>query len=429
MSMRERKRQNIHSAFRSASRRTMLAAGTQLRLLENFIKTVKQPPYMKLERQTLGVIRYEKESGKVILVNICAQLWPEYLQLRKTSKHKKTNLAGCHGEGLKIATMVMSWNGYAVKIYSNSYTWSFCFQGLTDSQMHCLITPATVLPLAQVNVAQDTNCFVPCICRDVSIIIERGHDGSRVSLEEFRRWLTVSLDIRGFSYPASIVETDHGNLILDPDYQGKVYLKGLYLPSPSSDARSYKLGYNFADGKVNCDRHRELIWKFLLKESNGRQFFYCDRFGPHSFDTIKEGLKKEPISLPDILWNMLRANSLLRTANEEQFYSFKKAKICKVPETLFAKNVERGLKASMALWKVIEKIEFVESRNVNVEMVFDPGENSLKVHNQWLDYGAMHTKYRCRSIVPKDSFVCDHIVEELVRGVMGVIFKKFIARD
>jgi hypothetical protein len=60
---------------------------------------------------------------------------------------------------------------------------------------------------------------------------------AKVFIEEFKGWLVVSLGIRGFSYPSSIIETDYGGLILDPKYQGKVYLKGLSLPSSVSDAR------------------------------------------------------------------------------------------------------------------------------------------------------------------------------------------------
>jgi hypothetical protein len=112
-------------------------------------------------------------------------------------------------------------------------------------------------------------------------------------------------------------------------------LKWLSLPSSVSDARPYKLGYNFFDGEVNRDRQRladkleeanvvrriwesaiqkvestmlpvyvnllrnflhapdieladqlldshtrRLIWKRLLEEANGKQFYYNEKSGP-----------------------------------------------------------------------------------------------------------------------------------------------------
>ena len=75
-------------------------------------------------------------------------------------------------------------------------------------------------------------------------------------LDELKTWLKVSLDIRGFSYPASIVATNYGDLILDQAFQGKVYLRGLLLPSSTLDSNPFKLGYNFIKGRVNRDRQR-----------------------------------------------------------------------------------------------------------------------------------------------------------------------------
>ena len=75
-----------------------------------------------------------------------------------------------------------------------------------------------------------------------------------VLLAEFRRWLTVTLDIRGFSYPLDVLETEVRDLILDPDFHGRVYLKGMRLPCSRSGLKQYRFAYNFLHGKVNRDR-------------------------------------------------------------------------------------------------------------------------------------------------------------------------------
>jgi hypothetical protein len=48
--------------------------------------------------------------------------------------------------------------------------------------------------------------------------------------------------------------TSHGDLLLDLESHGKVYLNGMLLPEAMS-AKPFKLGYNFAQGKFSRDRH------------------------------------------------------------------------------------------------------------------------------------------------------------------------------
>lgn len=47
--------------------------------------------------------------------------------------------------------------------------------------------------------------------------------------------------------------TEHGNLILDPEFSGKIFLKGLLL---ENDPERYKYGYNLLQGYVDRDRRR-----------------------------------------------------------------------------------------------------------------------------------------------------------------------------
>lgn len=319
-------------------------------------------------------------------------------------------------------------------------------------------------------------------------------------LDELKTWLKVSLDIRGFSYPASIVATNYGDLILDQAFQGKVYLRGLLLPSSTLDSNPFKLGYNFIKGRVNRDRQRladdleeadlvtriwesaiekeetvllpiyvnllrkfprvpdvaladhllkdctrSLIWKSLLKEADGRGFYYSEKLGPQvgltwnrlfetklicttqSIEIIKRSLQKEPACLPDTLWSMLEARKLIGSPREEQAHRFRNAEVCEPPLTLFARNIQRGLESCFALVGPREiKILFVRSGTSDVAMLFDmENENPvLKIHSRWLDYGATH-EYPCKMVSPSNAAssvtFCDHIVEELVREAFGRI--------
>jgi hypothetical protein len=168
--------------------------------------------------------------------------------------------------------------------------------------------------------------------RDVTVTIgpERNKRRKKVTLEIFKKWLEVSLDIRGFFYPAHIIETGVGDIILDKRFSGKVYCKGILLLDSTTEAASYKMGYNFLTGiahrgrlEMTCKEERSnlvrqmweaaigqdeailpiyvdllwnspgapdveradhlletctrsLIWKYLLMKTNGEQFYYSE---------------------------------------------------------------------------------------------------------------------------------------------------------
>jgi hypothetical protein len=112
----------------------------------------------------------------------------------------------------------------------------------------------------------------------VEIRPDREGKGVGVSFKNFKQWLTVSLNIHGYSYPESVIETDQGDLIIDPRFRGKTFLKGLLLPASVLEARPFKLGYNFVQGGVNHDRQQLVsqyqqadlvrrIWESAIREN------------------------------------------------------------------------------------------------------------------------------------------------------------------
>ncbi|KAJ6086678.1 hypothetical protein N7467_005592 [Penicillium canescens] len=82
----------------------------------------------------------------------------------------------------------------------------------------------------------------------------RANQSRPVSSETFFGWLRVTLDIRGLSYPPSIVETLRGDLLLDSQFHGKLFLHRILLPMTALGPKHYKFGYNFALGKFSRDR-------------------------------------------------------------------------------------------------------------------------------------------------------------------------------
>ncbi|KAJ5219075.1 uncharacterized protein N7498_001174 [Penicillium cinerascens] len=209
--------------------------------------------------QALGFIKYEKKAERVILANSCASLRPDDLQFRQTSKEGSHYLAGCRGEGLKLAAMVMSRNGYKVHIAAGGCDWSFRAPGPSRSQFSCVIRPSrNATSSLHTDPTSDIAQLRSHIERDVTITIgpERNRKRDKISLELFKKWLGATLDIRGFSYPSHIIETKAGDIILDASFHGKVFYKGMLLSGPVSETESFRLGYNFLAGTVNRDRQR-----------------------------------------------------------------------------------------------------------------------------------------------------------------------------
>ncbi|KAL4889256.1 hypothetical protein BDV59DRAFT_119937 [Aspergillus ambiguus] len=421
--------------------------------------------------EALGFIQYNKSSQKVTLANSCARIEPEALQFGQTTKRGKAQLAGCHGEGLKLAAMVMSREDYNVCVETNNTHWNF---SLTESsQFLCIVSSRqAAIPKRKPNPGREMARFTSRIWRDVTVVIGPGHkhksSSQGVPLEQFKKWLDVSLEIRGYSYPGSIIETDHGDLIMEPRYYGKIFLKGLLLPSSISEPRPFRLGYNFVQGEVNRDRkrlvnrHQEadivrkiwesaiqkneglilplyvniwrnfprapdiefaeellesttrlLIWKHLLKIADSRKFYFCQKTGTKSIGVITNILGKEPVGLPDALWNLLRGSVPIRTADEQRIHMFQSATACEYPKTLFGMTIWRALKASLAFCSYPSNIDIVRSDS-QIELLVDHARQSVTLNEHVFDIGRTH-KFPCRisSFASNGPFVCDHVIEEL----------------
>lgn len=105
----------------------------------------------------------------------------------------------------------------------------------------------------------------------------------------------------------------------------------------------------------------------------------------------------------------------IRTANEEQAALFRSATVCEPPKTVFAVNIQRALKASLAVCGYDSNIEISHSENPYVEMMIDSQRRTLVLNRKWTDINAAHDRYvlaEC-SILSHEIFACDHIIEEL----------------
>ncbi len=214
--------------------------------------------------RALGFIRFLKDKGQLELTNFGASLSKESLDLGVSSKRSNRNMAGAHGEGFKVASLVMVREGYPVRYESSKFYWRFKFGGREKSHLYCFLTQMSENKLNQL-IQADANTRATGhrelkghIWEDVTVRIGNipgsGRNfGEQIEFSDFEEWIRISFDL---CPPAHYIRTHDGDLVFDKTFRGKMFLKGLLLGFGSTSMKEMKLCYNLAKGKVNRDRER-----------------------------------------------------------------------------------------------------------------------------------------------------------------------------
>lgn len=186
---------------------------------------------------------YDEETEALVIGNKLSILEPKSLLLGSTTKADNPDTIGQFGEGYKVATLVLTRLDKAVTFYNYGAkeVWTSRFSKSRKYGVEILVFeidkkyPWTKVP--------DNN---------LSIIVEN------ISLDEFAEIEETILHMRP---SANTWLNSKGEILLDENDQGKMFVNGLYI---SSDA-SFCYGYNFLPNCVKLDRDRRLIPGFELK--------------------------------------------------------------------------------------------------------------------------------------------------------------------
>lgn len=219
---------------------------------------------------TLGFIKYTGENGQGIveIMNARATLQPQHLHMGATAKAKDETQAGSHGDGLKVATLVLlrKPQNFAVECCTGGVQYAFDFS--RGGRLEARLVRMTKFALKKADAEANKECKLTWLSSDyVHFFIGGEQEGldqngtkttkKAVSEAEFRGWTKVALFLHDCS---NKLTTKHGDLIWGPTSCRTLYLKGLELSS-STDAASasitgkpLKFGYNFVDGSTDRDR-------------------------------------------------------------------------------------------------------------------------------------------------------------------------------
>ncbi|KAI1857623.1 uncharacterized protein JN550_013135 [Neoarthrinium moseri] len=230
--------------------------------------------------ECLGYIRFVAEgataAGVVEIVNRRATIQPFHFDLGGTTKSDDKTLAGEHGDGLKVALLVLlrKPQGYAISCISGGFIWTFKFDNhdklVVELQRMSSRQIESNLRKANANCDKDLVPFAPMPYEDVAFGIGSSDSDDirpslfRVSRVAFDGWTKVARFLHGPQSCGQITVSE-GDLITDSAFRGNIYLKGLLLKtskkgdlrdedSASITGKPLKFGYNFANGAMNRDR-------------------------------------------------------------------------------------------------------------------------------------------------------------------------------
>lgn len=231
-------------------------------------------------KEWLGYIRFTTKggdsAGTVELTNRAATLQPRHLDLGGTTKAGDSHQAGAHGEGLKLALLVLmrGRQNHGVRCRSGGFNWRFNFT--TSGRLVCRLrrmSPPAILKAVNQARRLSERTLLPFAAKpaeDVQFVIGEIHQGrdewgnsarrSGVTRRNFDDWTKAALFLCDNVGDGAIVSTEYGDLLTDPRLRGNIYLKGLLLAESTSTQSAsitdhpLMFGYNFAHGRTNRER-------------------------------------------------------------------------------------------------------------------------------------------------------------------------------
>lgn len=177
----------------------------------------------EIEYGTPCVIRYDKET--IYIENRGAKIDVKGLYFGGTTKRNaRGGTVGQYGEGLKLALLVFARQKLEVRVINDDETWVPSIDKDENGVNSFTITTRSVKPKGMVCVE------IPGIGDDA--------------------WFQIQQLFLRLMAPVSTIETPHGTILLDPEYRGRRYNKGVYVDQVAGS----RFGYNFQTLNVGRDR-------------------------------------------------------------------------------------------------------------------------------------------------------------------------------
>lgn len=189
-------------------------------------------------------MEYDEDEKTLRLKNSKSKLKINTLLLGSSTKSKNEDTIGQFGEGYKIAALVLNRLGKTFTIYNNEKkeVWTSRFKNSEKWKEKILS-----FYISQRETEESGLC------------IEVGN----VSRDEYYGLSDVWLKFDKDDYTGmDVVDTSYGEILLDEDYSGKVYVNGLFVNCNAD----LKYGYNFKPKYIKLERDRKACDSFNARE-------------------------------------------------------------------------------------------------------------------------------------------------------------------
>lgn len=178
-------------------------------------------------------------KGILSIQNTGISLSHKVLLFGHTTKENKENQIGKFGEGLKLGILALVRAGRKVKIYTRDEIWTpfITRSEIFDEDILCF------------NIDKSSD-YVELIRIDVSMDEEE--------------WNEQKKNFLFLSPPIQLFNSHYGSVILDPEFKGKIFVKGIFV----QDEEDLCYGYDLNSIKVDRDRHmvRSFDLQFTMAE-------------------------------------------------------------------------------------------------------------------------------------------------------------------
>lgn len=194
------------------------------------------------------LVIYYPETEMLLISNMNSSLDTKSLLLGSTDKHDNEKMLGQHGEGYKIATMVLLREGLKVHILNgkNGEIWT---TRLKKSRKY-----NALIPVISVEEGRHEST-------DLEVVI------SNVTAERFAKVVENTLRLQ--SNVELFADSEYGEVLTAPEQLGRIYVEGMFV-CKSSDVH---YGYNLKAKFVRLDRDRRLASSFDLHWSASKILF------------------------------------------------------------------------------------------------------------------------------------------------------------
>ena len=218
------------------------------------------------------------DSDSILIKNFNDKIQIKTLLMGYGTKTNDKNSIGGFGEGFVLALLVLIRQGFTVRIDNADEVWIPYFKKSKDFNNESLF---------YINVDKNENPS-----EDLTIIVSGFSPEQLVSIKE---------EFLGLQGPYKSIKTLYGEILLDSNQKGKMYVEGL----PITTDRDFEYGYNFKAEYVVLDRdrkdinHKELkkITSMAIVSMEEDNFDFVDKIVDSGTDDIYSFNHKE-IDLP-----------------------------------------------------------------------------------------------------------------------------------